>query len=195
MHLYHTPGSRSTRVVWTLEEIGAPYEITTLRGPERRDEARRFGHPLGRVPLLELDDGQILFESAAICLQLADLHPEAGLIPAAPSTARGLVYQWTVFAMTEVEPKLFAWRAARRQGEDESSQVAAFEPIAAALRAALTEGPWLTGAAFTVADITNASILANLIGGDFLDESDPLLDYGRRALARPAYARRQAVDA
>jgi glutathione S-transferase len=28
MRLYHVPGSRSTRVLWMLEEIGAPYELT-----------------------------------------------------------------------------------------------------------------------------------------------------------------------
>ncbi len=31
MRLYHVPGSRSTRVLWMLEEIGAPYELTVMK--------------------------------------------------------------------------------------------------------------------------------------------------------------------
>ena len=55
MRLYHTPGSRSTRVVWTLEEIGFPYELERLTLEERRGEHHRRLHPLGRVPVLVLD--------------------------------------------------------------------------------------------------------------------------------------------
>ena len=38
IRLYHSAGTRSTRVLWTLEEIGVPYEITVLTGEERRGE-------------------------------------------------------------------------------------------------------------------------------------------------------------
>jgi glutathione S-transferase len=78
MRLYHMPGSRSTRVLWMLEEIGVPYEVTLMTREERKTAEHIVRHPLGRVPVVELDDGSLLFESAAICMQLADLHPEAG---------------------------------------------------------------------------------------------------------------------
>jgi glutathione S-transferase len=78
--LYYMPRTRSSRVLWLLEEIGAPYELTEIRGAERRSEEHLRRHPLGRVPALELADGTTMFESAAICLQLADLNPDAGLI-------------------------------------------------------------------------------------------------------------------
>ncbi|MGI8712963.1 MAG: glutathione S-transferase N-terminal domain-containing protein, partial [Solirubrobacteraceae bacterium] len=98
MRLYHLPGSRSTRALWTLEELGAPYELTIMNPDERRSPEHLGRHPLGRVPVLELDDGRFIFESAAICLQLGDLYPDAGLLPAVGSTDRALVYQWSVFA-------------------------------------------------------------------------------------------------
>ena len=91
IRLYHLPGSRSTRVLWMLEEIGAPYELTVITGEDRKTAAHISRHPLGRVPVVEFDDGRRLFESAAICIQLADLHPEAGLIPPVGSPDRGLV--------------------------------------------------------------------------------------------------------
>src|ERR1700689_3498425 len=36
MRLYHVPGSRSTRVLWMLEEIGAPYELTVMTREDRK---------------------------------------------------------------------------------------------------------------------------------------------------------------
>jgi len=79
-----------------LEEIGVPYELTVMTRDERKSAEHISRHPLGRVPVIELDDGRLLFESAAICIQLADLHPEAGLIPPVGSPERGLVYQWSL---------------------------------------------------------------------------------------------------
>ncbi|HEY6525843.1 MAG TPA: glutathione S-transferase N-terminal domain-containing protein, partial [Solirubrobacteraceae bacterium] len=107
--LYYMPRTRSSRALWLLEEIGEPYELTEISGAERRSAAHLDRHPLGRVPALELDDGTTVFESAAICLHLADLHPDAELIAPLGSSERALVYQWVLFAMTELEGPLFRW--------------------------------------------------------------------------------------
>ncbi len=76
MRVYHVPGSRSTRVLWMLEEIGAPYELTVMTREDRKTADHIIRHPLGRVPVVEFDDGRRLLESAAICIQLADLPAE-----------------------------------------------------------------------------------------------------------------------
>ena len=73
---------------WALEEAGAPYEVVMLTKEEGRSDAHAARQPLGRVPALENEEGS-LFESAALCLQIADLYPEAGLIPATTTHARG----------------------------------------------------------------------------------------------------------
>ena len=114
--LYYMPRTRSSRVLWLLKEIGAPYELTEIRGAERRSDEHLLRHPLGRVPALQLGDGATMFESAAICLQLADLNPGAGLIGPVGSTGRGLVYQWVVFAVSELEAPLFAGFASSAKG-------------------------------------------------------------------------------
>jgi glutathione S-transferase len=103
------PRTRSSRVLWLLEEIGTPYELTEIPGAQRRSVEHLARHPLGRVPALELGEGTTMFESAAICLQLADLNLDAGLIPSVGSPERALVYQWVVFAVTEIEAPLFRW--------------------------------------------------------------------------------------
>src|SRR5947209_4343412 len=94
---------RPLRVLWTLEELGEPYELTTMTREQGSGAEHRARHPLARVPVLQLDDGYV-FESAAICLHLADLHPQAGLIGPLGSRSRALAYQWSVFAPAELEP-------------------------------------------------------------------------------------------
>jgi glutathione S-transferase len=76
--LYYMPRTRSSRVLWLLEEIGAAYDLTEIGGAERRSDKHLRRHPLGRVPALQLSDGTTMFESAAICLQLADLTRTPG---------------------------------------------------------------------------------------------------------------------
>jgi glutathione S-transferase len=103
-----------------LEEIGKPYDVVPIAREDRRSREHLARHPLGRVPVVELDDGTYLFESAAICLQLADLYPDAGLIPPVGSQERGIVYQWVLFAMTELEGPLFRWRREMRDNPSDT---------------------------------------------------------------------------
>jgi glutathione S-transferase len=195
MRLYHSPRTRSNRVLWALEEIGVPYDVTTLTLEERRGPEHRRRHPLGRVPVLELDDGRMLIESAAICLHLGDAHPEAGLVPPAGSPGRGLVYQWTVFAMTELEPTVIAWVAARRDGADEVDLPERFAERAAVLDAALRDRAWLVGDRFSVADIVCVKVLNIAFSRELVDGPPALRDYVDRGQARPAHVRAEAVGA
>jgi glutathione S-transferase len=106
LRVYHREhAGRPIRALWTLEEIGAPYELTLMSWEEGSGEEHRARHPLGRVPVLEDDEG-FVFESTAICLHLADLHPQAGLLPPLGTHERALAYQWSCFAPAELEPPL-----------------------------------------------------------------------------------------
>lgn len=193
MRIYHVAGTRSSRILWALEEIGAPYEVTRVTD-RRTSEEHLQRHPLGRVPVLELDDGTFLFESGAICLQLADLNPASNLVPPVGSTERGLVYQWTFFGVTQIEPVVFPWHRAHREGKDEAPHAEAFAPIGVALRRSLAEHPWIASDSFTVADIMVASILGNTRRLGLLTDDDPISEYVDRALARPASRRAEAID-
>jgi glutathione S-transferase len=191
MRLYHTPSTRSTRTLWLLEEIGAPYDLTTMAPDERRGEEHRKRHPLGRVPVIEDDEG-FVFESVAIALHLADLHPEAGLAPAPGTHERALVYQWLFFSVTEVEaPSSEAWR--RRDAGDEEGLAAAKGRVQEAARAvdrALEGREYLVGDSFTVADFVVAASLSfarrlELLGDDLPNATA----YVERVESRPARAR------
>ena len=64
---------RPPRVRWALEEVGAPYEYVVMTKENGLLDEHRSRHPLGRVPVFDCDEGQLI-ESAAICLHIADLH-------------------------------------------------------------------------------------------------------------------------
>jgi glutathione S-transferase len=82
--MHHLNNSRSQRILWLLEELGADYKIqhhqrdavTNLAPPELLAV-----HPLGKSPVID-DGGQIVYESAAICEYLCERHGGAHLVPA-----------------------------------------------------------------------------------------------------------------
>jgi glutathione S-transferase len=152
VRLYHVPNSSSQRVLWLLEEIGEPYELTILgdRASRLADPAHLARHPMGRVPVLE-DDGVAIFESGAICLYVADKYPAAGLLPAPGSVERGLVYQWSFFAYTEIQARLQVLRAV----EDDSAETTR-QQLGEAIHTveqALSGHDYLVADHFSVADI------------------------------------------
>jgi glutathione S-transferase len=193
MRLYHLPPSRSTRVLWLLEEIGQPYELTVMKGEDRQTDEHRRRHPLGRVPVLEDDEG-FLFESAALCLQLADLYPDAQLNWPLGTHERGLVYQWTLFAMTELEPEIIE---ARRHREDDPARAQAgverFQAAAAAVEHALDGREYLVGERFSVADLVCGAVLIFAKSAGLSDELPNIDAYLERLEARPARGRATAI--
>ena len=192
MRLYHLPPSRSARVLWLLEEIGEPYDLTVLKGEDRKTDEHRRRHPLGRVPVLEDDEG-FLFESAALCLQLADVYPDAQLNWPLATHERGLVYQWTVFAMTELEPAIVE---VRRHREDAPARAQAgierFQAAAAAVEQALDGHDYLVGERFSVADLVCGAVLIFAKSSGLTDELPNITAYLERLEARPARQRATA---
>src|SRR5262249_10876057 len=152
----------------------------------------RARHPLGRVPALELADGTTMFESAAICLQLADLNPDAELIPAVGSSERALAYQWVLFSITELEGPLFRWLS---EGDGDASSGAAerFAGAWGVMESALGDAEWLVGVRLTVADVLCASVLAGANSRGLLQIWPGLEAYVPRSEARPAYARAAGI--
>jgi glutathione S-transferase len=186
--LYFMPRTRSNRVLWALNEIGAPFESTLVTSEERRSPEHRARHPLGRVPAFELDDGTMMFESAAICLQLGDLYPESGLLPPPGSAARALVYQWVMFGMTELEAPLYRWIGDMQHAATDSPAAGRFAEASDAIAAALNGQTWLLGDQFTVADIVCVGVLGSAASRGLLEPWPVLADYVRRGEARPAHA-------
>jgi glutathione S-transferase len=195
MRVFHSPGTRSTRVLWTLEEVGAPYDVTVLTLEERRGSEHRRRHPLGRVPVVELDDGRLMHEAAAICLHIADLHPSAGVAPSIQSPDRPILYQWLMYAITELEPTLGRWNQSRRNGtaDEEHHDAAAFFERAHVLEERVTSNPWILGETFSIVDMFVARPLNSIFDQHITNELPALEAHWRRALMRPAHQRADAI--
>jgi glutathione S-transferase len=184
MRVFHREhAGRPLRVVWMLEELGEPYEMSVMTREEGRAEEHLARHPLGSV-----------FESAAICLHLADLRPEAGLIPPPGTHARALAYQWTVFAPAELEPPLIE-SAVQATRDPERSQAARlrFDRAVGAVSDALGSSEYLLDGGFTVADVLVGSALGFTARVGFADElPSSVRGYLARLQERPAYQRAYA---
>ena len=195
--LYGVPGSRAMRSLWMLEELGVPYEnIKTQFGTDSRQPEFLKINPNGRVPAMQ--DGDVtLWESLAINLYLARKY-DRGLWPKTVED-EGRAFQWTVWAMTELEEpvvtalvnRAFLPEAQRnpKRAEDAARR---FEKPRDVLEGALQGRPHLLGETFSVADLNVASVLswASLAGLD-LQPSPNLSAWLARCLARPALARAQ----
>jgi glutathione S-transferase len=145
----------------------------------------------GYVPLLELEDGTRLMEGPAIVQYLADLKPEAGLVPPAGTLDRVRLQSWLNFISTELHKPLamqFHFAASREQ-------------LAALVTRRLTwlsdqlATPYLMGTHFTVAD---AYLFVCLNWTQFLKfDLSPwpkLVDLMRRVAARPAVQQALAAE-
>lgn len=190
LRLHQREGAgRPPRVRWALEEAGAEYEYEVMSREEGRARQQER-HPLGRVPVLETDDG-ILFESAALCLHVADLHPEAGLISAPGTHERAEVYQWALFAMTELEPAVTRAYLGRRGGDadEEAKGDARLTKVAKVVEDALGDDDFLVGDRFTIADVVLGGVLDSARKYDVMPDSQVLVAYLERLDARPAKQR------
>lgn len=75
MRLHHAPQARSMRVIWVLEELGLDYELVSYNFFDKslRSDEYKALNPAGRVPALELGNGQVICESGAAVEYLAEL--------------------------------------------------------------------------------------------------------------------------
>lgn len=191
LHVFHREhAGRPRRVLWMLEEIGEPYELTIMNSEQGRGEEHRARQPLGRVPVVQFDDGYV-FESTAICLQLADLHPDAALIGELGTYARALAYQWSIFAPAELEPPLIEGAIFREaQPERAAKARGRFFKAANAVADALDGREYLVEGRFGVADVLVSTALSFAKRAKFPEPFPPALDdYLTRLFERPAYQR------
>ncbi len=192
--LYHAPRSRSLRVLWLLEELGAPYTLKVVNirradGSGASDPANP--HPHGKVPALT-DDGALIFESPAIALYLTDKFPDAGLGPRIGDSDRGAYLTWLSYYTGVVEPSLTA-KFLKVQHVYGTFGWAPFDDVIAYLTSALTGKTYLLGERFSAADVLVGGSLAFLMGR-MIPESDVFKSYVGRITARPAYARARSKD-
>ena len=183
-----------------LQELGVPFEkilVDTSTGAHRSEAYRKL-NPNGLIPTL-VDGDLILYETAAICLHLVDVHPQAGLAPLSGTPQRAQFYKWLVWLTNTLQATLIVYFYPERWG-DTADAIAQVKAHAEARVGSLLDqldaelarhgGPWLLGTSFSAVDAYALTLCRWTRGFTRPARSLPQLGrYLTRALARPASQR------
>ncbi|MES3674675.1 glutathione transferase GstA [Halomonas elongata] len=158
MKLYYAPGTCSLSPHIVAREAGIELELEKVdikAKPKRTESGADFTqiNPKGYVPALQLDDGTLLTEGAAMILLLAEYAPEHDLVPPVGVMARYQLQEWLIFISSELHKMFSPWLFHPEYGE--KAQLVAREKINerfVLLDRTLENRDFLMGEHFTVAD-------------------------------------------
>jgi glutathione S-transferase len=217
--VHHLETSRSQRILWLLEELGAPYELKVYR----RDKATRLAppelkaiHPLGKSPVIT-DDDTVIAESAVIIEYIVEKFGHLGqgelahLAPAAGTPgywqakywmhyAEGSLMNWLVmklvFTTIPTRPMPFFARPIAR-GLCQKVQETLVDPNLQAslgfIERHLAKNKWFAGSDISMADFQMSFAVEALLSRSTAGDQYPhLAGYRQRMRARPAYQRAEA---
>jgi glutathione S-transferase len=200
MQLYEFGPTRALRVRWTLQELGVEFEAVSVdmrAGEHLRPEFLKL-NPAAKLPVL-VDDGQVLTESAAIVLYLAEKYPEGNLLPT-DLMERAQAYRWLLFNVTELEQPL--WRMARheflypkekRSPQDIQLAREDFRPMVEVLDRHMQGRTYVAGNSVTVTDFVVAFTLDWANEVKLLDDFPGLRQYMENMYRRPKAVMRIAA--
>jgi glutathione S-transferase len=195
--LFHAPRSRSSRFIFLLEELGAPYEIKLVdirrgNGTGALDPANP--HPHGKVPAIrDNDTGEVIYESPAIALYLTDKFPKAGIGPTVGDAKRGAYLSWLVYYGSVLEPAFMSKFSNQPVPRPQAGWVEVEEAMAHVI-GALSKGPYLLGEKFSAADVLYGTTFAMFGKSPMMPKSEVVDLYVKHVTGRPALARAQAKD-
>jgi glutathione S-transferase len=193
--LYHAAPSRSSTVLWMLEEIGQPFKLVVLdmKKGEQREAAYLAVNPMGKVPAVKHGE-TVITESAAICTYLADEFPAAKLAPAIGDPARGTYLRWMFFHGSAFEPAVIDHALKREPGARQMLPYGDYDTTMNVLAGALAKGPYLLGDTFSAADVQMGSNLRWTMQFGIVPQRPEFVRYVERLKQRPALIRAMARD-
>jgi len=196
LKLYHATPSRSSTVLWMLEELGEPFAIEqlSLKDGDQRKPGYLALNPMGKVPTL-VDGDTVVSEVSAICCYLADAYPKAGLAPAVGDPLRGPYLKWLFYAPSCIEPAMIDKALNRPPAPRTTAGWADYDTVVSVVRDATAKAaPYLLGERFTAADVIVGSTLRWGVQFKLLPDLPEFIAYVDRVRARPALQRQIAYD-
>jgi glutathione S-transferase len=161
IQLYYSPGNASLAPHIVLQELGLDHQriLVDRDNQAHRSASYRKLNPNGLIPVL-VDGDLVLYEAAAICLHLADRHPDGALVPPVGTAARAHCYKWLMHLTNTVQAELITYFYPERLADDagaiaqvkahaEARVAGMFDLIEAELAA---RGPYLLGATYSITD-------------------------------------------
>ena len=196
--LYHASPSRSSIVLWMLEEVGQPYDVhlVSFRKGENLTPEFLAINPMGKVPALRHGDVAVS-EVAAICTYLADAFPQAQLNVPIGDPRRGPYLKWLFFGPSAVEPAVTDRAFPRKEPVARSTLGYGDFDLVMDVLAKATGGanPYLLGEQFTAADVVIGSQLRWAMMFNLIPKRPEFVAYVDRLEARPAAQRAREKDA
>jgi len=207
IHLYYSPGSASLTPHMLLEEIGVPFGLVLIDRANAAHKSPQYLklNPNGQIPVL-VDGDFVLYETAAICLYLADRFPDRKLAPPLGTPQRAHYTQWMVWCTNTLQAMMMHFFYPERMVDDGDAAAAAQVKRCAEARAggmldvldqqlAAHGGDWVLGDQFSAVDP-----YALMLGRWTRNFARParslphLAPYLQRMLARPAVQRAFAAE-
>jgi glutathione S-transferase len=195
IRVHHLKISRSTRIIWLLEELGLPYELVEhTRGADFRSPPSLYEvHPLGKAPAVEID-GRVMVESSAIIEYIVDQRGGGQLLP--PASGRAEYLEWLHFAEGTLGMPMLMRLLGPRLGLTEGALGFMDAELTKQLNWIETQldgKSFLCGETFTGADINLEYLLEHAEGLKLLDGRPNLTRYLAALKARPAYVKAIAL--
>ena len=189
------PNPRRVRIFAAEKGLELPQIQVALRRGEHKSPEHKARNSLGQVPVLELDDGQTISESVAICRYLEALHPTPPMFGTG-ALAQAKVDMWVRRIEFQIMiPVAMYWRHAHPltasllvQNKDfgESNRPVAGKAMAWLDRELADGREWIAGDAYGIADIVALTTIdfAGFIGLEVPEEAERLKAWRERASAR-----------
>ena len=161
IELHYYPSNASLFPHMLLRELGCPFELKLVDRTHGAQQSAAYLalNPHGKIPVL-VDEGEAIYETAAIALHLTDRFPAAGMAPPPGAPRRAAYYRWMVHLSNTLQADYRAWFYPHEFVDDPGLKTHAkaaagarlgesFERIAAQLGS----GPWLLGEQFSAVDL------------------------------------------
>jgi glutathione S-transferase len=199
MKLYFNPSVCSLAPHIVLREAGLNFELVKvdIRAHTVADGSDYYKiNPKGYVPVLQMDNGELLTEGAVISEYLADLNPAANLVPAAGTLARTRMREWMAFISTEVHKGFGPLFNPKMTDELKDMARAKIGQRLDWIVEQLGDKTYLTGDTFSIADAYLFTVLGwgKWTGVD-IAKWPSLVAYCARVAARPKVAEALAAEA
>lgn len=122
--LFWSPGGANMVAHAVLREVDADVELILVdldKGDQRSPDYLKL-NPHARVPTLIYDQDQVIYESAAIAMFLAERHPSANLAPLPGHPDRGPYLQWMAYLTNTLQEATMHWWHADSYIDGEAEQ-------------------------------------------------------------------------
>ena len=160
--LYGAPASGSTAVEAALTLLGIPFSL--IDGATWADEDARMRvattNPMRQIPTLIYPSGEVMTESAAILIDLADRHPDARLAPSVDDPERRQFLRWMLYVSSAIYALHWIKPDVSRIGAPASSRTSVVDAVHDRIAfcwqnmdAQVSPGSYLLGESLTVLDL------------------------------------------